>query len=102
MEHHPADMSAGKHSFIIPHLYRLMTDQIDYTKIMASEAYLDKENGRCRLNHLLCEGGDCRTCNFITDSSLMLVLENIMHELKHMQGECGCEDDGCGCDCCHE
>ena len=76
-----------------------MADQIDYTKIQAKEAYLDKENGRCRLNPPLCEGGDCRTCNFITDSSLMLVLENIMHELKHMQGECGCEEHGCGCDC---
>lgn len=75
-----------------------MADQIDYTKIMANEAYLDKDNRRCRLNHLLCEGGDCRRCNFVVDSSLMLVLENIMHELKHIQGECDCHE-GCGCDC---
>ena len=59
---------------------------VDYSKIQAKEAYLIKEDGRCRLNHLLCEGGDCRTCNFITDSSLMLVLDAIHNDLEHLKG----------------
>ena len=56
----------------------------DYSKIQAKEAYLIKEEGRCRLNRLLCSDGDCRTCNFITDSSLMLVLDQLHNYLEHV------------------
>ncbi|MBE6525694.1 MAG: hypothetical protein IJF47_00130 [Candidatus Methanomethylophilaceae archaeon] len=75
-------------------------EEIDYTTIQAKVAYLDPKEGRCRLNHLLCEDGDCRRCNFVVDSSLMLVADSVCRDLAHIKQLMGAEEDcGCGCDC---
>jgi hypothetical protein len=71
----------------------------DVSMIEAKKAYLDEENGHCRLNNLICTDGDCRRCNFVTDGSLMLVLDTVCHELAHIKQLLG-DDEGCsGCDC---
>lgn len=78
---------------------------VDYSKIQAKEAYLIKEEGRCRLNHLLCKDGDCRTCNFITDSSLMLVLDALHNDLEHVKSMIDPsyvpDVSNCGCASCN-
>ena len=55
----------------------------------------------CRLNHLLCSDGDCRTCNFITDRSLMLVLDAIHNDLEHIKSfiDPNYVPDTSGCNC---
>lgn len=74
---------------------------VDYSKVQAKEAYLIKEEGRCRLNRLLCSDGDCRTCNFITDSSLMLVVSTLHNDLEHVKSmiDPTYVPDVSGCDC---
>ena len=78
---------------------------VDYSKVQAKEAYLIKEEGRCRLNRLLCSDGDCRTCNFITDSSLMLVLDALHNDLEHVKAMIDPsyvpDTSGCSCAACN-
>lgn len=78
-----------------------MTD-IDPSTVEAKKAY--NENGHCKLNNLICEDGDCRRCNFVTDGSLMITLDTLCHELQHIRARLGdsCDAAECGCDCgCH-
>lgn len=76
--------------------------EIDPRTVEAKKAYC--EDGHCKLNGLICEDGDCRRCNFVTDGSLMIVLDTLAHELKHIRARIGdsCDAEECGCDCgCH-
>jgi hypothetical protein len=84
-----------------------MDEEQQLPDIDAKVAYHDSNLGRCRLNNLKCSGGDCRRCSFVTDASLMLVINDLNTELAHVRmllgdkcdGEkCG-EDCDCGCDC---
>ncbi len=74
----------------------------DFSNVKASEAYRGPE-GRCRINNLICDDGDCRRCNFVVDGSLMIALENVCQRMEHIIHLVGGEEDHeCGCDChCH-
>ena len=75
--------------------------EMDPSTVEAKKAYC--ENGHCRLNNLICKDGDCRQCSFVTDGSLMIVLDNVCHELQHIRARLGDSCDAeCDCDCgCH-
>ena len=74
--------------------------QEDFDNVKACEAYR-KNDGRCRINNLICTDGDCRTCNFVIDGSMMITLENVCQRMDMMLHHMGVEphECGCGCDC---
>ena len=76
--------------------------QEDVNNVKACEAYRNNETGRCKINNLICDDGDCRKCSFIVDGSLMITLENVCHRMDMIMQHMGIEEHECDCGCdCH-